>query len=139
MIQFTIPLEPIAWGRVQRDRYGTTYVPKQTRKFKADFALASKPYKPAVPLTGAIELTLYFQIARPPSIKRSLPCVRPDLDNYAKGVMDALGDFWTDDGQVVTLTAHKRYGVGSFIGVMIAQKFALTDWITLKEAANVQP
>jgi Holliday junction resolvase RusA-like endonuclease len=37
--------------------------------------------------------------------------VRPDIDNYAKAILDALnGVMWADDGQIVQLTASKSYG-----------------------------
>ncbi|OJG60972.1 hypothetical protein RV08_GL000365 [Enterococcus mundtii] len=38
------------------------------------------------------------------------PITKPDADNYAKGVLDALkGIVWKDDGQVVDLIARKYY------------------------------
>lgn len=39
------------------------------------------------------------------------PTTKPDVDNYAKSILDALnGITWVDDSQVVSLTIEKRYG-----------------------------
>lgn len=39
------------------------------------------------------------------------PTTRPDVDNYAKSILDALnGITWKDDSQIVSLTINKRYG-----------------------------
>lgn len=39
------------------------------------------------------------------------PCVKPDLDNAAKLIMDALnGVAYPDDKQILALAASKRYG-----------------------------
>lgn len=38
------------------------------------------------------------------------PCVRPDIDKLARGVLDALtGVLWADDGQVCELALEKHY------------------------------
>jgi crossover junction endodeoxyribonuclease RusA len=43
---------------------------------------------------------------------RLAPCVRPDCDKLARALLDALtGIAYDDDGQVVSLTVHKRYGL----------------------------
>ena len=47
-------------------------------------------------------------------------CVKPDLDNLAKAVLDALtasGCFWNDDGQVSRLLLDKTYGTD--VGVLV--------------------
>lgn len=39
------------------------------------------------------------------------PTTRPDVDNYAKSILDSLnGITWRDDSQIVSLTINKRYG-----------------------------
>ncbi|MEO5302936.1 RusA family crossover junction endodeoxyribonuclease [Enterococcus cecorum] len=38
------------------------------------------------------------------------PKTKPDADNYAKGILDAMkGIIWQDDGQVTDLIARKYY------------------------------
>lgn len=42
---------------------------------------------------------------------RTLPSVKPDLDNYVKSVTDAgNGVLWKDDGQICWILAEKIYG-----------------------------
>jgi Holliday junction resolvase RusA-like endonuclease len=62
---------------------------------------------------GPVSLGVVFHLAKPKSApkKRIYPCQRPDIDNYAKLLMDALnGICWTDDSQVVVLAVKKVYG-----------------------------
>jgi Holliday junction resolvase RusA-like endonuclease len=66
------------------------------------------------PLTGPVELIVWFYLERPKSISRSkrlLPTVPPDLDKLVRAISDSLSDagVWDDDAQVVALTAHKQY------------------------------
>jgi Holliday junction resolvase RusA-like endonuclease len=43
---------------------------------------------------------------------RFLPITKPDLDNYCKGIADALsGVVYIDDAQIVTLMMTKRYSL----------------------------
>ena len=49
-----------------------------------------------------------------------LPAKKPDLDNVAKIVCDALnGVAYKDDAQVVKLTVHKRYSERPEVAVEI--------------------
>jgi len=72
--------------------------------------------------TGPIQLTLIFSMPRPKShfdskgqIKakylNTYPAKKPDLDNLAKAVMDALTNakIWSDDNAVVVLDCRKLY------------------------------
>ncbi|HSS55517.1 MAG TPA: RusA family crossover junction endodeoxyribonuclease [Gaiellales bacterium] len=72
------------------------------------------------PLTGPLELSCYFTVARPRghSGKRGLlpsapsyPTTRPDITKLLRAVEDAAtGLLWADDAQIVTQSAAKRYG-----------------------------
>lgn len=122
MIQFSVEIKPVAWGRVNRSRTGHAYVPEKTRRFKIDFARAASRYKPAAPFTTALELWVNFTLIPPKTRKKPHPIVRPDLDNYCKAVLDALnGIFWVDDSQIVTLMSRKRYGDEPRIAVEIRE------------------
>jgi Holliday junction resolvase RusA-like endonuclease len=123
MITLTFPFAPVAWQRVQRDRRGTIYVPKRTRSYKADVALWASKYVKA-PITGPIKLTLHFFMARPKKPTNLYP--RGDIDNYAKGIQDALnGVVFVDDSQIVELTAKKMYddptGAGPRITLLLEE------------------
>lgn len=118
MIEFIVTMEPVAKGRPRFGR-GFTYTPERTRSFEEAFRWAARGHRPAKPIDGPIELTLLFQIKKPKSVKRDQPCVKPDLDNFCKSVLDAMSDFWFDDGQIVRLYARKRYGDIALIKVGI--------------------
>jgi len=61
---------------------------------------------------GPVAVDIDARLLRPSSSKRLWPCVRPDLDNYAKACLDAMnGLCFADDAQVVRLTAQKSYAV----------------------------
>ena len=49
-------------------------------------------------------------------------CSKPDVDNLAKTVCDALnGIAWLDDSQIVRMSAVKRYGSESYTTVKISE------------------
>lgn len=106
----TLPLEPVAWGRVKRGAHGQAYVPTKTRQFKRDVELMIHRRFLQAPWTGPIGLDVKFYSTRPKSVTRIFPHVKPDLDNYIKAVLDAAnGILWKDDGQIVSLMARKLY------------------------------
>jgi Holliday junction resolvase RusA-like endonuclease len=84
-----------------------------------------------VVIDGPVSLSLVFYMPRPKShygrsgIKDSAPIYhigRPDADNLAKAVMDALSNLnvWEDDSAVCSLTVHKLYSKpGSQTGMSI--------------------
>lgn len=75
----------------------------------------------SLPLAGPVRARLIFALPRPASHYRTsgslrpsapeYPGTRPDLDKLCRAVLDGLtmGGAWHDDGQVVLLSAIKRY------------------------------
>ena len=72
------------------------------------------------PEEGPFRVTLAFRVTRPmghynkvgvlPRFEDATPCKRPDLDKLVRAVLDALTmRVWRDDGQVVQISASKRY------------------------------
>jgi len=92
-------------------------------KDKKDFLLQAMPYKPKIPPTSPIYLTVWFCMPRPKShygtgknqgvVKDSAPTwhtARPDIDNLFKLMADSLnGVFWKDDSQICSVIAQKLY------------------------------
>jgi Holliday junction resolvase RusA-like endonuclease len=70
----------------------------------------------APPLQGPLCVTVTAWVRQPASIAKrdrltALPTRRPDVDNFAKTVLDGCAPLWADDAQVVDLVARKRYAV----------------------------
>ena len=64
------------------------------------------------PLEGPLQVCITVRILKPKSKpkKACWPTSKPDADNYAKLVLDALnGVLWRDDSQVVRLFVEKAY------------------------------
>ena len=75
------------------------------------------------PITGPVSVGLSFERKRPKNrpakVSKAMwatgdacPCaVVPDIDNYIKGVLDAVNksNLWDDDAQVVSVSANKFY------------------------------
>lgn len=72
-------------------------------------ALENRP--PGWPMGRPMELKLLFIFKAPDGVKDGTPHTsKPDADNLAKAVKDALnGVLWNDDCQVSILYAEKRY------------------------------
>ena len=76
----------------------------------AQVGWAAKAAHRAAPWTGAIGLEVTFFVARPKSVTRALPEVKPDGDKLLRATADALtGILFVDDGQVTDWIARKRY------------------------------
>lgn len=103
-------------------RFGRSYV-YSPKKGQESYIQQLKLKKPKVPLTGAIDVEIKFYIKRPKSVtekKRPYPIVKPDLDNLAKGVLDAMNKlFFIDDSQIIKLNLSKEYAVNSKTEVIV--------------------
>lgn len=94
--------------RARHTRNGRSYVDAKTR---ADMDAVRDAYDGALYLCPvALSVTIYKQLPkRTPKSVEELPfTVRPDIDNVAKCVMDALnGVAYADDRQVIEIHAAK--------------------------------
>jgi len=62
------------------------------------------------PVDGPIIISMRFRLKRPKTVKRLRPTVPPDLDKLVRAVNDGLtGVAFTDDSQIVQITASKEY------------------------------
>ncbi|MCZ1265386.1 RusA family crossover junction endodeoxyribonuclease [Paenibacillus tundrae] len=98
--------------------------------YKDYVRLAAAEHAPSALLEGPLGmmLTVYRSIPKSFSKKKAAlaevgeirPVSKPDVDNYLKGVKDALkGIVWKDDSQVVEVFAQKRYSSRPRIEVKI--------------------
>ena len=122
-IQITIPGHVQPKERPRATRTGHTYTPKKTRAYEEAVRAAYMEQHGQTMLTGplAAEITVYMAVpASAPKQAREammageiLPTKRPDIDNVAKGILDALnGLAFEDDRQIAGLLIRKRYDDG---------------------------
>lgn len=101
--------DPVAKGR-PRFGNGRTYTPAKTLKAERELEMLMLSQFRIEPLDFALNVTVQFFISPPKRTKNKYPCVKPDIDNYTKLVLDAgNGILWKDDGLIVSLHAHKFY------------------------------
>jgi Holliday junction resolvase RusA-like endonuclease len=133
MIQFIVYGEPVAQGRPRASTRGgfvKMYDPKKSRDFKQYVRLAASQYAPEALLEGPLQLEVkvYKPSLKSFSRKKKLqaeqgilrPTSKPDVDNYVKGIKDALNKvIWKDDSQIVSLQVSKWYSEKPRIEVAI--------------------
>ena len=128
----TIPITPVPKARPRFTRYGHTYTPKKT----ADYEKAVAEYWRQATngfqydREQALIVNLVFGMPIPKSTSKSKtelmangtirPTKKPDVDNLAKAVMDALnGVAWVDDSQVVRVSIYKEYAKEPYVYIYI--------------------
>lgn len=113
----TFPALAIPKGRPRFGR-GVTFTPQKTKSFEGELRwhwIAEK--RPMLPVAAtSVEITCYLPIPKSKirQLQREMgstkPIVKPDLDNVAKAILDAMNGFaWKDDNQITDLTIRKRY------------------------------
>lgn len=125
MIKIMVPGEPVAQGRPRFNSYTKrAHDPAKSRKYKELVGYYAMRHKPNELFDCALAVEIDIFRSPPQSIskvkKNSLslknetltPVTKPDVDNYAKGIKDALnGVIWTDDSKVVDLRVRKFYSL----------------------------
>lgn len=85
------------------------YSPKEYQQYLKDIVEAIKGTEVSW-FDGPVFVTVSSFGTRPKTTK--LPFPKPDVDNYAKGVLDAISQaqaVWDDDTQVADLLTRKRW------------------------------
>ncbi len=130
-ISFTMPIKPQGKARPRFTRTGHAYTPKNTRDYEQTVELyARRTMDGETPFECALRVTIEAVFEPPRSwgkTKRAGFIVfgyphdkKPDCDNIAKAVLDALnGIVFLDDKQVTELIVRKRYGESDAVSVTI--------------------
>ncbi len=123
-LEFKIIGQPVPKGRPRFFRAGGlvgAYTPKKTRSWESIVRGQAVSYRPKYLWEGPIIMTLTFMMPRPKSLPKKIihHTKKPDLDNLAKSIKDALqGIIYRTDSQVVILNLEKKYAL-SESGVMV--------------------
>ena len=147
MIKFTVFGSPQAQKRhrhYSRGKFVRVYDPDA--KDKEAFLAEAMAHRPEAPLDQPLHVVLGFHFEHPKShfgagrnkdrLKPSSPVMhtnKPDCDNLAKFVLDALnGIFWKDDSVICSLTIDKHYSETAHTRVTIQKLRLMSDAKVLK-------
>ena len=122
MLSFSLHMEgkPIPKGRPRLGKR-STYTPEKTRVYEKTLRnKAIDMLKNSAPYPSAVRVSILVKVKTGDEIKKPMresayagkirPTKRPDIDNIAKTILDALnGVVFRDDSQVVELFASKAY------------------------------
>jgi Holliday junction resolvase RusA-like endonuclease len=108
-------------------RNGHVYNPSTADAWKSAIiagTIADITMVPLFPKGTPVEVWMAFWLPAPKNLKPGiveLVTVRPDIDNYAKAVLDALTNvgLWHDDSQVAVLHARKARETVGPIGMRL--------------------
>lgn len=122
-IKFTVPGIPVGKGRPRFMKNGHIYTPQKTRDYEGKVVQcrkcqSGKEFADGIPLTATV--TAFFTVPRSTSKKKAAmldgtPHIkRPDADNVAKAILDALnGHAYNDDSAIAALTVWKYQTTGA--------------------------
>ena len=136
MLHFEVEITPVAKGRPRYSKRGNfvqTYTPKKTVDYEdvirenAKIAMGTSE-----PLEAPLSVLLMFGMPIPASTpKKALEgylngsvkhTKKPDLDNLAKAVLDAMnGVVYLDDNQICRLTIEKKYSKLPFVSISVRE------------------
>lgn len=113
------PFDPVPKGRPRFTRTGHAYTPKKTADYEKNIKDFYK-LEGGELFVGPIEVKLVFQMPVPKGFPKKVRkdieegtlkhIKKPDLDNMAKAILDALNEVaFTDDSHITKLTLAKRY------------------------------
>lgn len=88
------------------------FKPANVKNAQAEIVRHLRPFRPAEPIDGAIELRVAWLFPKGTKHKAGeWRITKPDIDNLEKMLKDCMTElrFWNDDAQVVKETAEKRW------------------------------
>jgi Holliday junction resolvase RusA-like endonuclease len=126
-MRLQLQLDPMPCPRPRiavRGRFPVAYYPKPYQDWKVAAAKVIRAaFKGHHGYEIPVHVTLTCNVKRPKSTKLEVP--KPDVDNYAKSILDAMtaAEVWTDDTIVSTLTVRKRWADVGSIEVLIEGEY----------------
>ncbi len=113
--------------RTVRNKYSGkvhTFTPDKTKSYEAEVAKAymksASRNQFAVKFDSAVGVSIFVFVKCPKKQTYSSPTVKPDIDNIAKTILDALnGVAYEDDKQVTYLSISKIYGNEDIVFVSV--------------------
>lgn len=135
-IEFTVDGSPHGKGRPRFRRFGNfvkTYTDAKTKSYETLVKEAAiKAMENRQPIEGPVKLDLIIRLPVPKSYpkKRSEACLngsewptkKPDWDNVAKSVADAMNDIvFLDDTQIVIARVVKVYATEAGVDVKVSE------------------
>lgn len=136
VVSFTVDGQPHGKGRPRFRSFGKfvqTYTDSKTRTYESLVKDAAKQAMgSSEPIEGPVRLDLVIRLPVPKSYpkKRSEACLsgsewptkKPDWDNVAKSVADAMNDIvFLDDTQIVIAKIVKRYSAEAGVDVQVSE------------------
>ena len=141
--RLTLTIEPKPKERPRATVVGghaRIYTPKTTEDYEKKIRSAWTKANGNQPLTGPVIVRIHLGMPIPKSTtkamkvkmleKKVVPVTKPDIDNLAKSILDAInGVAYKDDNQIATLLVKKFYAEVPFAKVIV------TDWIPKEEGS----
>lgn len=135
-VTFHLDINPVPKGRPRFSKIGgfvRSYTPKKTSDYEAQIKTQAQAVMTREPLETPLAAFLCFRLPIPKSYpkKRAQSCLagserpikKPDLDNLAKSVLDALnGIVYLDDAQLVSLHVTKVYAHNPGVDIMVREE-----------------
>ena len=131
VIYFRIPGKAVGKGRPRFTKNGHTFTPDSTRDYEKLVRLLyqSKCKEEPTDEPVIVNINVYTTPAKSLSKKKKaelmkkLPMKKPDLDNVAKIILDALNEVaWVDDTQVVSLSVRRVWSDEEYVCVTIIKE-----------------
>lgn len=128
--------------------YGNNCFYDPSKDHKKALQWQMRHYAPKEPLQGPVQVHLFFGLPIPKSATKPrrrqmingviVPCKRPDIDNLAYLVTNAMNEIiYQDDSQIIDLTLSKRYSeVPKIVVKVIELDLAQVTEIELDLAEN---
>lgn len=125
--KFTVPGTPQGKGRPRVTKYGT-FTPEKTKQYEELVRWSWRAAKCKPLANQPLEVLVYAYFTPPKSASKKkqnamlgAPYMhKPDADNIAKAILDALnGIAYADDSAVVSLTVEKFYAETARVDVVI--------------------